>query len=165
MDCPLEQNKVAVVERWTLWRGGHYLYYLCAWLNVVNWCSFLFSVLLSTRYWIFFLGKSPGDEVEQQQDSNASFKEDHIPRILIALQYIHHVYIWPSWSFVFCQSFINNSVKNRVLCQPIRAPDQILDTFYVISMEFLSLRSYLFTLCYFSQLFHVFFFNMFSCRS
>ena len=45
---------------------------------------FLFYYPPGTEY--FFLGKSPGDEVEQQQDSNASFKEDYIPRILIDLQ-------------------------------------------------------------------------------
>ena len=44
-----------------------------------------------------------------QQDSNASSREDNIPKILTVLLGILGVYIWPLWRFVFCLSFVNNS--------------------------------------------------------
>ena len=46
---------------------------------------------------------------ELQQDSNASSREDNIPKILTVLLGILGVYIWPLWRFVFCLSFVNNS--------------------------------------------------------
>ena len=44
---------------------------------------------------------------ELQQSSNAS-REEYAPPILTVLLEIHRVYIWPSWPFVFCLSFVNN---------------------------------------------------------
>ena len=49
---------------------------------------------------------------ELQQNSNASSREDYIPQILTVLLEILCVYIWPLWPFVFCQSFVNNSLNN-----------------------------------------------------
>ena len=46
---------------------------------------------------------------ELQQNSNASSREEYIPPILTVLLEIHRVYIRPSWPFVFCLSFVNNS--------------------------------------------------------
>ena len=46
---------------------------------------------------------------ELQQNSNASFRGDYIPQVLIVLLKIHRVYIWPLRPFVFCLSLINNS--------------------------------------------------------
>ena len=46
---------------------------------------------------------------ELQQNSNASIREDYIPQILTVLLEILRVYNSPSWSFVFCLSFVNNS--------------------------------------------------------
>ena len=48
---------------------------------------------------------------ELQQNSNATFREDSIPQILTVLLEIHHVYIWPLRPFVFCLSFVNNSLR------------------------------------------------------
>ena len=45
---------------------------------------------------------------ELQLNSNASSREDYIPKILAVLLEIHHVYIWPLGPFVFCLSFVNN---------------------------------------------------------
>ena len=53
---------------------------------------------------------SPANEL--QQNSNASFREDHIPQILTVLLEILRVYQSPLWPFVFCLSFVNNSQKN-----------------------------------------------------
>ena len=49
---------------------------------------------------------------ELQQNSNASSREDYIPQILTVLLEILCVYIWPLWPFVFCLSFVNNSLNN-----------------------------------------------------
>ena len=46
------------------------------------------------------------------QNSNASSREDYIPQTLTVLLEILRVYIWPLWPFVFCLSFINNSLNN-----------------------------------------------------
>ena len=46
---------------------------------------------------------------ELQQTSNVSSKEEYIPPISTVLLELHRVYIWPSWPFVFCLSFVNNS--------------------------------------------------------
>ena len=40
----------------------------------------------------------------------------------------------------FCVSFVNNSRRNILLHWPIRAPNQILDRLYAISMAFLAVR-------------------------
>ena len=45
---------------------------------------------------------------ELQQNSNASSREDHIPKILTVLLKILRVYIWPLWPSAFCLSFVNN---------------------------------------------------------
>ena len=47
-----------------------------------------------------------------QQNSNASSRKEHIPQILTVLLYIHPVYFWPLWPFVFCLPIINNSWNN-----------------------------------------------------
>ena len=64
--------------------------------------------------------------------------EDYIPQTLIVLLEINSilcVYIWPLWP-----SFVNSSLNNvTILHWPISASHQIPDRFYVISMEFLSL--------------------------
>ena len=44
-----------------------------------------------------------------QQNSNASSREEYIPRIFSVLLQIHRIYILPLWTFVFCLSFVNNS--------------------------------------------------------
>ena len=49
---------------------------------------------------------------ELQQSPNASSIEEYIPQILIVLLEILRVYIWPLWPFVFCLSFVNNSLNN-----------------------------------------------------
>ena len=49
---------------------------------------------------------------ELQQNSNASSGEEYVPPILTVLLEIHRVYIWPSWPFSFCLSFVNNSWNN-----------------------------------------------------
>ena len=50
-------------------------------------------------------------------------------------------YILPPWPLVFCLLFVNDTSNNTTtMAIPIRAPDHISDRFYVISMEFLSLR-------------------------
>ena len=46
---------------------------------------------------------------ELQQNSNASSREEYILPILTVLLEIHRVNIRPSWPFVFCLSFVNNS--------------------------------------------------------
>jgi len=43
---------------------------------------------------------------ELQQNSNASSREDYIPKILTILLEILCVYVWP---FVFCLSFVNKN--------------------------------------------------------
>ena len=45
---------------------------------------------------------------ELQQNSNASSREEYAPPILTVSLQIHRVYMWPSWLFVFCLSFVNN---------------------------------------------------------
>ena len=50
---------------------------------------------------------------ELQQNSNASSGEDYIPQILTVLLEIHRVYIWPLRPFIFCLSFVNNSLNNE----------------------------------------------------
>jgi len=47
-----------------------------------------------------------------QQNSKASSRKDYIPQILTVLLEILRVYIWPLWPFVFCLSFVNNSLNN-----------------------------------------------------
>ena len=47
-----------------------------------------------------------------QQNSNASSREEYIPQILTVLLEIHRVYICPLWPFVFCLSFVNNTLNN-----------------------------------------------------
>ena len=47
-----------------------------------------------------------------QQNSNASSREDNIPQILAILLEILRVFIWPLWPFVFCLSFVSNSLNN-----------------------------------------------------
>ena len=54
---------------------------------------------------------------------NASFTEEYIPQILTAL-----------WPFV-----VKQYTCNTTSTMPIRAPDQIPDRFYIISMELMSL--------------------------
>ena len=49
---------------------------------------------------------------ELQQNSNASSREDYMTQILTVLLEILRVYIWPLWPFVFCLSFVNNSINN-----------------------------------------------------
>ena len=49
---------------------------------------------------------------ELQQNSNASSREDYIPQILTVLLEILFVDIRPLWPFVFCLSFVNNSLNN-----------------------------------------------------
>ena len=52
---------------------------------------------------------------ELHQNSNASSREDYIPQtltVLLEINWILCIYIWPLWPFVFCPSFINNSLSN-----------------------------------------------------
>ena len=53
---------------------------------------------------------------ELHQNSNASSREDYIPQTLTVLLEINSIlciYIWPLWwPFVFCPSFVNNSINN-----------------------------------------------------
>ena len=49
---------------------------------------------------------------ELQQNSNASSREDYIPQISTVLLEILRVYISLLWPFVFCLSFVNNSLNN-----------------------------------------------------
>ena len=81
--------------------------------------------------------RSSGNEL--QQNSNASSRGDYIPQILAVLFEIHRVYIWPLRPFVFCLSFVTIAKTRKLLRRPITTSDQILDRFYIISMEFLSL--------------------------
>ena len=49
---------------------------------------------------------------ELHQNSNASCREDYIPQTLTVLLEINSIlcmYIWPLWPFAFCPSFVNNS--------------------------------------------------------
>ena len=66
---------------------------------------------------------------ELQQNSDASSREHYIPQMWTVLSEILRVYIWPLWPFVFC-----------LLRLPISASHRMPDRFYVISMEFLSLK-------------------------
>ena len=46
---------------------------------------------------------------------NASSREDYIPQtlpVLLEINSILCIYIWPLWPFVFCPSFVNNSLNN-----------------------------------------------------
>ena len=52
---------------------------------------------------------------ELHQNSNASSREDYIAQTLTVLLEINSIlciYIWPLWPFVFCPSFVNNSLNN-----------------------------------------------------
>ena len=73
---------------------------------------------------------------ELQQNSNASSGEEYIPQILTVLLWIHHVYIWPLWPFVFCLSFLNNSYVSTPSSNKSFWPDsrQILRHQYGISV-------------------------------
>ena len=49
------------------------------------------------------------------QNSNASSREDYFPQTLTVLLEINSIlciYIWLLWPFVFCLSFVNNSLNN-----------------------------------------------------
>ena len=48
---------------------------------------------------------------EPQQNSNASSREEYIPRILTVLLEIHPIYTRPWWPFVYHLSFVNNIAK------------------------------------------------------
>ena len=73
---------------------------------------------------------------ELQQNSNASSGEEYIPQILTVLLWIHHVYIWPLWPFVFCLSFLNNNYVSTPSSNKSFWPDsrQILRHQYGISV-------------------------------
>ena len=58
------------------------------------------------------LSRRVGQIIKLQQNSNTSSREDYIPQILTVLLEILRVYIWASWPFVFCLSFVNNSWNN-----------------------------------------------------
>ena len=66
-----------------------------------NLFNFTFLLVDFTKVWC-----SSANEL--QQNSNASSREEYVPPILTVLLEIHRVYIWPSWPFVFCLSFVNN---------------------------------------------------------
>ena len=53
---------------------------------------------------------------ELQQNSNASSREEYIPPILTVLLEIHRVYIWPTWPFVLCMSFVTTPSTNQRFC-------------------------------------------------
>ena len=70
-------------------------------VNLFNFTFFSWSILV--KYYV---------ANELQQNFNAPSREDCIPQILTVLLEILRIYIWPLWPFVFCLSFVNNSLNN-----------------------------------------------------
>ena len=74
--------------------------------------------------------------VELQQNSNASSREDYIPKILTVMLEIHRVYFWPLWSFNCLLSVIqcNYSVDQSALMTGFRT-DFTSSVLYGISVS------------------------------